>query len=139
MDPRMKKMAFSNQEVARQAEQWIIMEATDIIETEATTAGANNDNTEVSQGPDEQNATGLWGLFDQKVVNSQLARSSAIKATVEVQAYIGEDVLPRLEDPLTWWKTHEKRFNLLLLLVKKYLHVPGISVPSETDFKCHYL
>ena len=134
MDPRMKKMAFSNQEAARQAEQWIIQEARDIIETEATTAGANNDNTKVSQGPDEQNAPGLWDLFDQKVVNSQLARSSSIKATVEVQAYIGEDVLPRLEDPLTWWKTHEKRFNLLSQLAKKYLCVPGTSVPSERLF-----
>ena len=53
MDPRMKAMTFSNQEAARQAEQWIIQEARDIIEAEATTAGpagANNDNTE---GPDE--------------------------------------------------------------------------------------
>ena len=131
MDPRMKKMAFSNQEAARQAEQWIIQEARDTIEAEATTAGTQNDNTE---GRDEQSAPGLWDLFDQKVVNSQLTRSSASKATVEVQAYIGEDVLPRLEDPLTWWKTHEKRFNLLSKLAKKYLCVPGTSVPSERLF-----
>ena len=131
IDPRMKKMAFSNQEAARQAEQWIIQEARDTIEAEATTAGTQNDNTE---GRDEQSAPGLWDLFDQKVVNSQLTRSSASKATVEVHAYIGEDVLPRLEDPLTWWKTHEKRFNLLSKLAKKYLCVPGTSVPSERLF-----
>ena len=97
MDPQMKKMAFLNQEAAGQAEQWIIQEAKDIIEEEGITAGpagANND----TEGPDEQNAPGLWDHFDQKIVNSQLATSSASKATVQVQAYNGEDILPRLDN-----------------------------------------
>ena len=130
MDPRMKKMAFSNREAARQGEQWIIQEAKDLIAQEATT-GAQNENT---QSHDEQSPPGLWDLFDQKVVDSQFTRSSASKATVEVQTYFGEEVLPRLEDPLTWWKIHEKRFNLLSQLAKKYLCVPGTSVPSERLF-----
>ena len=134
MDPRMKKMAFSNREAARQGEQWIIQEAKDLIAQEST-AGAQvpqNDKTAESHG--EQNSPGLWDLFDQKVVDSQFTRSSTSKATVEVQTYFGEDVLPRLEDPLNWWRIHEKRFNLLSQLAKKYLSIPGTSVPSERLF-----
>ncbi len=52
----------------------------------------------------------------------------------KVQAYFGEDALPRLEDPLAWWKRNEKRFNLLSQLAKKYLCVLGTSVPSERLF-----
>ena len=62
MYPRMKAMASSNQEAARQAEQWIIQEARDIVEAEATTAGpagAKNDNTE---GPDDQMHQ-VYGIF----------------------------------------------------------------------------
>ena len=110
MDPRMKKMAFSNQEAERQAEQWIIQEARDITEAEAsqaTTAGAQNDNTE---GCDEQNTPGLWDLFDQKVVNSQLTRGSASKATIEVQTYVGEDVFAEIRRSFDVVKDTSKAF-----------------------------
>ncbi len=130
MDPRMKKIAFSNRESARQGENWIIQETKDLIAQEHTPEAHDNN----AQSHDEQKSPGLWDLFEQKVADSKSTRNHTSKATLEVQAYFGEDVLPRLEDPLAWWKRNEKRFNLLSQLAKKYLCVSGTSVPSERLF-----
>ncbi len=53
---------------------------------------------------------------------------------VEAEGYFAEEVLPRAEDPLAWLKANEKRFHLLSHLAKKYLCIPGASVPSERLF-----
>ncbi|XP_028414611.1 zinc finger BED domain-containing protein 4-like [Dendronephthya gigantea] len=134
MDPRLKKMAFSNSEAARQGEQWITQEAKDLITAATEFPAEEQDGNMQSCGEVGEPSSGLWEFFDKKVIDSQNARSSTSKATVEVRTYFGEDVLPRLEDPLSWWKINEKRFSLLSQLAKKYLSVPGTSVPSERLF-----
>ena len=131
LDPRMKKFAFSNREAARQAEQWIIEEAKAFIPLESNTETPQDEgyeNSEVNKPP------GLWDLFDQKVVDCKSTRNVTNKALVEADGYFAEEVLLRAEDPLAWWKANEKRFNLLSQLAKKYLCIPGTSVPSERLF-----
>lgn len=51
-----------------------------------------------------------------------------------MQSYFAEDLVPRHEDPLLWWKENEKRFGNLAPLAKKYLCILGTSVPSERLF-----
>jgi hypothetical protein len=96
MDPRIKKIAFSDRDASWQAEQWIIQDAQDLTQAVAP-AGPQKDDR---QSHDEQNPSGLWDHFE-KVVHSQQTRSSASKAIIlEVKAYLGEDVLPRIDKPL---------------------------------------
>ena len=131
LDPRLKKLAFSDREAGHQAENWIIQEAKAFI-TES-----NMEETQIDEGhetPKDNKPPGLWDLFDQKVVDYQSTRNVTDKASVEAKGYLTEEVLPRAEDPLAWWKVNEKRFNCLSNLARKYLCIPGTSVPSERLF-----
>ncbi|KAM3875305.1 E3 SUMO-protein ligase ZBED1-like [Diretmus argenteus] len=56
------------------------------------------------------------------------------EADSEVGRYLRE-VSPSLENhPLHWWKANEERFPRLAILSKRYLAIPGTSVPSERVF-----
>ena len=118
LDPRMKKLAFSNREATQQAEQWIIEEAKAFIPLESNTETPQDEGDETSE---VNKPPGFWDLFDQKVVDSQSTRNVTNKVLVEAKGYFAEEVLPRAEDPLAWWKANEKQFNLLSQLAKKYL------------------
>ena len=99
LDPRMKKLAFSNREAGRQAEQWIIQEAKAFIPLESNTITPEDEGGETS---DVNKPPGLWDLFDKKVVDSQSNRNVINKALVEAEGYFAEEVLPRADDPLAW-------------------------------------
>ena len=52
----------------------------------------------------------------------------------EVDTYM-RDNLPSLDtDPLVWWKIQQTRFPGLAILARRYLCIPGTSVPSERVF-----
>ena len=130
LDPRLKKLAFSNRNAARQEEQWIMQEIQNCVSVEST--GEDNDvNAQISEEP---KAPGLWDLFDRKVADSQSTKAINNRSSIEIQSYFAEDPLPRHENPLLWWKVNEKRFGFLAPIAKKYLCIPGTSVPSERLF-----
>ncbi|XP_048054650.1 E3 SUMO-protein ligase ZBED1-like [Megalobrama amblycephala] len=52
----------------------------------------------------------------------------------EVDIYMRDDP-PSLDiNPLEWWKANERRFPRLATLARRYLCIPGTSVPSERVF-----
>ena len=59
LDPRMKKLAFSDLVVVRQAEQWVVQEMSGRVQT--------NDSNEDRQLSNTTEAAGLWDLFDSVV------------------------------------------------------------------------
>ena len=61
-------------------------------------------------------------------------RSAAEKAKDEVKGYREVEPLPLSENPLSWWMKHEESYPLLARQAKRYLCVPGTSVPSERVF-----
>lgn len=61
-------------------------------------------------------------------------KSAADKAKDEVKAYREVDSLPLSENPLSWWMKHEESYPLLACEAKRYLCVPGTSIPSERVF-----
>lgn len=63
-----------------------------------------------------------------------LVKSAAEKAKDEVKAYREVDPLPLSENPLSWWMKREESYPLLARQAKRYLCVPGTSVPSERVF-----
>uniref|UniRef100_A0A3Q1BI66 BED-type domain-containing protein n=1 Tax=Amphiprion ocellaris TaxID=80972 RepID=A0A3Q1BI66_AMPOC len=61
-------------------------------------------------------------------------KTLADKAQEEVNRYREETHIPLSENPLHWWKVHAGAFPLLARQAKRYLCVPGTSVPSERVF-----
>ena len=52
----------------------------------------------------------------------------------EVESYLRESSAALELDPLDWWKVNGLRFPRLAILARRYLCVPGTSVPSERVF-----
>lgn len=56
------------------------------------------------------------------------------KAKEEVNRYRDVEPVALSENPLIWWRDHEREYPLLALQAKQYLSIPGTSVPSERVF-----
>lgn len=56
------------------------------------------------------------------------------KVESEMTIYLQEMAIDGEEDPLTWWKTNEKRFPFMARLARKYLCICATSTPSERVF-----
>ena len=52
----------------------------------------------------------------------------------EITNYLDQPIVESDHSPLQWWKEHSCVFPLLAKMAKKYLCVPGTSVPSERIF-----
>ncbi|KAG9272324.1 zinc finger BED domain-containing protein 1-like [Astyanax mexicanus] len=61
-------------------------------------------------------------------------KTPAVKATEEVNRYREVKPIPLSENPLTWWRLHAGEYPLLARQAKRYLCIPGTSVPSERVF-----
>ena len=85
------------------------------------------------ENPSTSKKYNLWESFDSTVKESQSSQG-AVDATLQGRHYVEETILPRHDDPLRWWKDQEKHYTLLSVLAKKYLSIPGTSVPSECLF-----
>ncbi|RMX57763.1 hypothetical protein pdam_00023626 [Pocillopora damicornis] len=126
LDPQMKKLAFSDSPAMRQAEQWVVQEMSGHVQT--------NDSNEDRQPSNTTEAAGLWDLFDSVVQQSTSQRTSTSNATLEARKYFEEPVLARLQDPSLWWKENERYYELIAKIAKKYLCIPGTSVPAKRVF-----
>lgn len=52
----------------------------------------------------------------------------------EVESYLREPSAALEINPLAWWKINGPRFPRLAALARRYLCIPGTSVPSERVF-----
>ncbi len=77
----------------------------------------------------------FMGTFDNRVRESHTTHSATADATVEVKKYLTDAFLPRMEDPLKYWKERAVIFPTLYVLAKKYLCMPATSVPCERIFQ----
>ncbi|XP_041846931.1 E3 SUMO-protein ligase ZBED1-like [Melanotaenia boesemani] len=77
---------------------------------------------------------GIWADFDSQVLAAQQHRTTGTDALIEMRRYMEEKPVPRDQDPLLWWKSHEQAFSSLSRLAAKYLGITASSVPSERIF-----
>ena len=76
----------------------------------------------------------LWTFFDKQLEEERKAPAAKNAVDVEIDTYLSLERLRRKEDPLAWWRDHEKHLPKLARLAKKYLAIPATSVPSERVF-----
>lgn len=62
------------------------------------------------------------------------SRTTNDKALDEVMRYKELKPLPLSVNPLNWWREHEGEYPLLSWQAKRYLCIPGTSVPAERIF-----
>ncbi|CAH0714114.1 unnamed protein product, partial [Brenthis ino] len=75
----------------------------------------------------------IWSDFDEEVA-SLVPENSTAAGIVEVDKYIQEPILHRLEDPLLWWHTRKSVYPLLYQYILKRLNIVATSVPCERIF-----
>ena len=63
-----------------------------------------------------------------------VSRTTREKVLDEVMRYTEVKSLPLSTNPLNWWREHEGEYPLLSCQAKRYLGIPGTSVPSERIF-----
>lgn len=61
-------------------------------------------------------------------------KTASVRAEEEVTIYRKVPSIHLSQNPLTWWQAHAEEFPLLAGLAKRYLCIPGTSVPSERVF-----
>lgn len=137
LDPRMKKLAFSDVSAAEKASRHITSEsATESASTQVTTPVSTNKEVveETLQVGNSGRGENLWQFLYQWVSESASRRHPTTEAITEMQQYFRIPNNVRKNDPLMWWKEDALVYPSIEKLVKKYLIIPGTSVPAERLF-----
>jgi hypothetical protein len=131
LDPRFKKIPFS---VASSCEPTINRIASEMASFDenpqigALSSSSSSVSSEVSSSSSSSNS--LWNAFDAKVAQSISHRTTGTDCMIEIRRYFEETNIERSINPLEWWKSNSIRFPRLCKIAKKYLSIPGPSVPS---------
>ncbi|KAL2079757.1 hypothetical protein ACEWY4_011180 [Coilia grayii] len=150
LDPRFKTLPFLSDE-ARDAvflkltsEAACLNQSTD-QQAEETTPAQQEDTfhrsadvavPEPTQPKRPKDSSALMALLGSAYTpeTSPLRKTPTENARDEVTRYREVTSIPLSQNPLLWWKVHAGEFPLLADLAKRYLCVPGTSVPSERVF-----
>jgi hypothetical protein len=129
LDPRFKKLPFTDQRAADHIAQHIVAEANRLQEN-------INVNEQLPNSlPPSSNTSSDWQYFDNLVEESTTSRSNAgISAIIEIDQYLTLPLIRRSDDPLLWWKVNGHLFPGLSQAARKYLGGIATSVPSERLF-----
>lgn len=76
----------------------------------------------------------IWSDFDSEVKNLIQSTNPTAAATVEIDKYLQESLLPRSQNPLKWWKENKNVYPRLFIIMRKRLGIMATSVPCECIF-----
>ncbi|XP_035986162.1 zinc finger BED domain-containing protein 4-like [Fundulus heteroclitus] len=132
LDPRFKLIAFFSNTKAAEAVKCLTSECATVIRRNL------EENThETPQASTSQEFTGgsrLWQRLDTSVMEAKRTQNVSADATVEVQHYLSEANISRLENPLEYWANHRSLYPNLYKLALIYLCTQASSVPCERVF-----
>lgn len=133
LDPRFKKIGFNSITKYENAVSELRRRTTAIA---SVTRVASDDNVSQSCHPDDITEVNddLWSEIDKKIKKT-VPQNSTAQASIEVDRYLKEDLLPRKSDPLKWWYDRRNVYpNLYQHIMFKRLCIPATSVPCERIF-----
>lgn len=76
----------------------------------------------------------VWDEFDASVSSLQGKQNPTAQAVVEIDKYLNEPHLNRVNDPLKWWESRKSIYPNLYAVALKRLCIPATSVPCERIF-----
>ncbi|KAK0140929.1 Zinc finger BED domain-containing protein 1 [Merluccius polli] len=130
LDPRFKVIGFFSQTKATEAIKRLTSEC-------ATIVRAQQSREEIPQASTSHDVTGgskLWRRLDTSVMEARRSQNVTADATVEVQRYLSEPNIGRLENPLGYWERQKLLYPNLHKLALAFLCTPASSVPCERVF-----
>lgn len=86
-----------------------------------------------NESPPPSKKKALDVLFGETFTQKE-RKSSNKMAREELIRYRAKDALPLSGNAMKWWRSQDKELPLLSTLAKRYLCIPGNSVPAERIF-----
>lgn len=120
LDPRFKQLPFSEKKFSD--------ETISKLQQEISAIESPSVRVEIIEQSMEEDCDALWDFFDQSRTQAENAKSSN---EYEIRQYFQDKLINRMENPLEWWKSNEKRFEKLSWLAKKYLSIPASAIPPS--------
>ena len=150
LDPRFKADFTADKDLVVSDLQYEVMSCSSVDElpqAESTSQSSDTSqstntiiSTEVESPPPVKKAKGLNAVLNHILPKVQPHRGTNQTMTIlqkynkEINNYLDQPTVESDYNPLQWWKEHSCVFPLLAKMAKKYLCVPGTSVPSERIF-----
>uniref|UniRef100_A0A3P8QZG9 BED-type domain-containing protein n=1 Tax=Astatotilapia calliptera TaxID=8154 RepID=A0A3P8QZG9_ASTCA len=125
LDPRFKALPFLSKETCNNTFSQLVLEAAGLENVDTAIVSYRNKNKKLL-------VFLHYSTYSTKTTAPQ--KTPTQKAKEEVNRYRGVEPVALSEDPLIWWRDHEREYPLLALQAKQYLSIPGTSVPSERVF-----
>ena len=103
LDPRFKKIPFSNATAKQQMKRQIISDALAHIaddETEMDDSDAISPNKSNNTSTTVTVSSPVWEIFDQQVAASSVSRTHGLSSLTELEQFFKAPPIPRTEDPL---------------------------------------
>ncbi|XP_041706895.2 E3 SUMO-protein ligase ZBED1-like isoform X1 [Coregonus clupeaformis] len=145
LDPRFKELPYLEKEDREQVYTKLVFEAEvshqmqamgnqeeDEGSSSTKLSGFNEETTAPNESPPCKKKA-LDALFGDSFTQRE-RKSTSKTARAEVLRYRAKDALPLTENAMKWWRSQEKELPVLSTLAKRYLCIPGTSVPAERIF-----
>ena len=145
LDPRFKADFTVDKDLVVSDLQYEVRDCSNVddlpqAESQSDTTSQSTIYTEVETPPPVKKPKGLNAVLNHILPKVQPRRESNQTMSVfqkynkEINNYLDQPTVESDCNPLQWWKEHACVFPLLARMAKKYLCVPGTSVPSERIF-----
>ncbi|XP_072392331.1 zinc finger BED domain-containing protein 4-like [Diabrotica undecimpunctata] len=137
LDPRFKTFGFSEINSGENAKQCIISAVSEKYAEELRKKNISETDlcpetkSTISTDSDEFS---IWSSFDKSVTVAQPRGTSKSRAIIEVQRFLEDEILPRNENPLNWWREHKYHYPTLSIIAQEKLCALASSVPCERLF-----
>ena len=130
LDPRFKKLAFGDQAACNQAVQRMTTELAAALQQSEQEQLITPSQIDVPA----ESPPNVWSIIDERVTASVMTRPPTSTSMSTLRSYFEQPNIMRKESPLAWWRRQVGVFPFLCNFAKKFLSIPGTSVPSERVF-----
>ncbi|KAJ2940863.1 hypothetical protein O0L34_g9489 [Tuta absoluta] len=132
LDPRFKTRAFQSQSCLEKAIADLKQKIGNCVQAQTQ---PQIPTAEIPRPAPSAATPSIWDGFDSEVATLLTSEDPTAAAIIEVDKYLREPMLPRIQgNPLTWWHERRSIYPHLYQLAFERLHVVATSVPCERIF-----